>query len=77
MMEEKSGVFQDDNGNSSYMRVMSFLSFIMAVVIALLMFFRPPIDPFNGLYIFSGFLIGGFVPKAIQKFAENLPNLRK
>lgn len=76
-MGENARVLQDDNGNQSYMRVMSFLSFIMSVVIALLMFFRPPIDPFTGLYIFSGFLIGGFVPKAIQKFAENLPNLRK
>jgi len=76
-MDEKAGIFEDDHGNHSYMRVMSFLSFLMSCIVAGLMFFRPPADSFTGLYIFSGFLVGGFVPKMIQKFAENLPNLKR
>jgi hypothetical protein len=68
MMEAK--VLTDDNGNPSTMRVMSIASFIASVAVAALILMRPPADPYTGLYIFTAFLIGAFVPKAIQKFAE-------
>lgn len=69
-IETKANVFQDDNGNSSYMRVMSAASFVACVLVAVLLMIRPPADPYTGLYIFTAFLVGAFVPKMIQKFAE-------
>ena len=71
------GMFQDPNGKGSYLRVMSFCSFLMACVTAILMYLKPPADVFIGLWTFTGFLIGGFVPQALGKFAENLNLLRK
>lgn len=74
-MEEpvKASILQDDNGNSSYMRVMSMCSFVACVAVAVLILVKPPADPYTGLYIFTAFLVGAFVPKMIQKFAENIP----
>lgn len=69
-MEGQTGYFQEDNGNKSSMRVMSFLSFLMACASGFLLLTRPTADPATGLYVFTGFLLGAFVPKAIQKFAE-------
>ena len=76
MDETKATLLTDDNGNPSTMRVMSWCSFIACIVAAGLIFFKPPPDPFTGLYIFTAFLIGAFVPKALQKWAETNP-LRK
>jgi hypothetical protein len=73
MENQPSGYFQDDNGNQSSMRVMCFMSLIAAIAAAALMFFKPPTEAFNGLYIFTVFMVGAFAPKAIQKFAEILP----
>jgi hypothetical protein len=70
-MEEKQvTLLTDDNGNPSTMRVMSWFSFIAAVATAIIIFMRPPDDAFTGLYVFTAFLLGAFVPKALQKFAE-------
>ena len=68
--EETKGYLTDDSGNPSTMRAMSWLSFFACVIVAGLIFAKPPQDPFTGLYIFSAFLLGAFVPKALQKFAE-------
>jgi hypothetical protein len=68
--EEVKGYLTDDYGNPSTMRVMSWLSFFACIITAGLVLIRPPQDPFTGLYIFSAFLLGAFVPKALQKFAE-------
>lgn len=76
MEENKATLLTDDNGNPSTMRVMSWCSFVACIVVAGLIFFKPPTDPFTGLYIFTAFLIGAFVPKALQKWAETNP-LRK
>jgi len=76
MEENKATLLTDDDGNPSSMRVMSWCSFAAAILTAVLIFFKPPADPFTGLYIFSAFLIGAFIPKALQKFAETNP-LRK
>ena len=75
--EAKASVFQDDNGNSSYMRVMSGASFVACVAVAASLMIRPPEDPYTGLYIFTAFLVGAFVPKMIQKFAEQPLNMVK
>jgi hypothetical protein len=70
MEERQSSLLTDDNGNPSTMRVMSWFAFIAAVATAVIIFIRPPEDPFTGLYVFTAFLLGAFVPKALQKFAE-------
>ncbi len=64
------GFLQDDAGNNSTMRAMSIVSLIAAILTAVILLIRPPADPYSGLYIFTAFLVGAFVPKAIQKFAE-------
>ena len=71
-MEEAKpvGYLTDDEGNPSTMRVMSWCSFLIACVIGILLIVRTPADTFTGLYVFTAFLVGGFVPKFIQKFAE-------
>jgi len=76
MEENKATLLTDDNGSPSTMRVMSWCSFVACIVAAGLIFFKPPTDPFTGLYIFTAFLIGAFIPKSLQKFAETNP-LRK
>ncbi len=68
--ENASGVFRDDTGNASSMRVMSFMSLFAAFGTAAVLLVKNPTDATTGLYLFSGFMIGAFVPKAIQKFAE-------
>lgn len=60
----------DDKGNPSSMRLMSMLAFIVAALLALL--------PVGGYCTGGGehvlyFLIAGFAPKAVQKFAEKEP----
>jgi hypothetical protein len=53
---QQVGFFQEDNGNKSSMRLMSFTAILRASD--------------EGIYITFGFLIGAFAPKAVQKFAE-------
>lgn len=71
------GYLTDDNGNPSTMRTMSWCSFILSAITGILIIVHPPVDSFTGLYIFTAFLVGGFVPKAIQKFAEQPLSMRK
>lgn len=59
--------FQEDNGNQSSMRLMSFLSLLASMTFAVLTFYTKYTD---GIIITFGFLLGAFAPKAIQKFAE-------
>jgi hypothetical protein len=77
MEENKIGYLTDDEGNPSTMRVMSWCSFLIACVVGILLIVRTPADTFTGLYVFTAFLVGGFVPKAIQKFAEQPLSMKK
>jgi hypothetical protein len=77
MEENKVGYLTDNNGNPSTMRSMSWCSFILAAIAGILLIVRPPADSFTGLYVFTAFLVGGFVPKAIQKFAEQPLSMKK
>lgn len=64
---QQVGFFQEDNGNKSSMRLMSFTALIAGIVFALLTILRASDE---GIYITFGFLIAAFAPKALQKFAE-------
>lgn len=78
MDEQKPvGYLTDNDGNPSTMRVMSWCSFVLSAVTGILLIVRPPADSFTGLYVFTAFLVGGFVPKAIQKFAEQPLSMKK
>ena len=62
-----STFFQEDNGNQSSMRLMSFLSLLASMVFGGLTIYTQYAD---GIIITFGFLVGAFAPKAVQKFAE-------
>jgi len=64
----KPSFFQEDNGNSSSMRLMCFVSLITAVVCGVLVTIGKGTS--DGVIITFGFLIAAFAPKAVQKFAE-------
>ena len=73
-----AGFFQEDNGNQSSMRLMSFVALIAAIIFGLLTVLGAGGGASgNGIYITSGFLLAAFAPKAVQKFAENLPPITK
>ena len=59
-------VFEDDNGNPSSMRVMSFISLITACLLAGYIVYSNGSQ--NDLVLL--FLAGAFAPKLFQKFAE-------
>jgi hypothetical protein len=67
-IKNPSGFLQEDNGNNSSMRLMSFLALTAAAGFGYLAILKP--DNQNAIYVFFGFLIAAFAPKAIQKFAE-------
>lgn len=68
---EKPGFLEDDQGNSSAMRLMSFIALIAAIAFGLVTILHPAAkDGVNGLYITMSFLLAAFAPKALQKFAE-------
>jgi len=71
------GFFQEDNGNRSSMRLMSFAALIAAIVFGLITTLGVGSGP-EGIYITFGFLLAAFAPKALQKFAESqaLPSKR-
>lgn len=64
--QNKVGVCQDDNGNPSSMRVMSFISLFAAIGVALASICMN--QDHRDLVLL--FLVGAFVPKVFQKFAE-------
>ena len=65
---KKRGMMEEDNGNTSSMRVMCMISLIAAIAFAALTLYLDGQE--EGLYIFTAFLLGAFAPKAVQKFAE-------
>jgi len=66
----KTGFFEEAPGVQSMIRLLSFLSFFVATYIAIytIMVGADP-DPQN-MTFFGFFMVGAFVPKFIQKFAE-------
>ena len=74
-MYRKIGFFQEDNGNYSSMRLMSFISLIASTVFGYLTLKMSIVHVTSnsdvGLYLTFGFLLAAFAPKAVQKFIEN------
>ena len=67
----KAGIFEEDNGNKSSMRVMCFISLIAAIFFGILaLLFADAAVVSSGVFITTAFLVGAFAPKALQKFAE-------
>jgi hypothetical protein len=56
-------LFEDSDGNFSTIRVMSVLAFVFAVIFS---FTGAPFE------VITIWVVAAFVPKAIQKFAENV-----
>lgn len=65
-----AGMFQDNEGNSSSIRMMSFVSLLASIAFGLLTIYESNQD---GLILTAMFLTGAFAPKVVQKFAENMP----
>jgi positive regulator of sigma E activity len=63
-------MFEDDNGNASSMRLMSFVSLIASIMFGILTMYLSNQD---GLILTAMFIVGAFAPKVVQKFAENMP----
>lgn len=63
-------MFEDDNGNASSIRLMSFISLLAAIMFGILTMYHNNQD---GLMLTAMFLVGAFAPKVVQKFAENMP----
>ena len=67
---EEPGFLDDNQGNSSSMRLMSVVALIASIGFALITILASGVNVDNGLYITMAFLIAAFAPKALQKFAE-------
>ena len=63
------GFFDEDNGNKSSMRLMSFTALIAAIMFGALTTLGVG-EGQEGIYITIAFLLAAFAPKALQKFAE-------
>ncbi len=68
--EKKAKIFEEDNGNVSSIRLMSFTALIAAIIFGFLTILVKDVNASNGIYITFGFLLAAFAPKALQKFAE-------
>lgn len=68
-----TGFMQDDQGNNSTMRAMSIVALIASLATGAYVVITNPADSTTGLYVFTAYLLGAFVPKAVQKFAEIIP----
>ena len=66
----EAGVFSEDNGNSSAMRVMCFMSLLASMGFGTITIIMSGANVVHGVYITMAFLLGAFAPKALQKFAE-------
>ncbi len=64
------GVFSEDNGNTSAMRVMCFMSLLASMGFGTITLTMPGANAAQGVYITMAFLLGAFAPKALQKFSE-------
>ncbi len=67
---KRAGLFEEDNGKISSMRLMSFIALIAAIIFGFLTILLKDGNASNGIYITFGFLLAAFAPKALQKFAE-------
>jgi hypothetical protein len=65
--QEMAEFFQENNGQYSAMRAMSFMALIAAIAFGAITITSNNSD---GKYITTSFLVAAFAPKAIQKFAE-------
>ncbi|MDJ0718124.1 MAG: hypothetical protein QNJ54_28515 [Prochloraceae cyanobacterium] len=63
------GFMKEDNGNSSSMRLMSFISLISAIAFGGFTLANPKVKEV-GINLTFSFLVAAFTPKAVQKFAE-------
>lgn len=63
------GYFQEDNGNKSSMRLMSFTALMSSIGFGLITTLGVG-SRSEGIYITFGFLLAAFAPKALRKFAE-------
>jgi hypothetical protein len=68
--EHPVGFLQEDNGNYSSMRLMSFIALISAIFFAGYTLVKPEVKDV-GINLTFSFLVAAFAPKAVQKFAEN------
>ena len=66
----ETGVFSEDNGNTSWMRAMCFVSLLTAIACAMVSLLVDGANSVNGIYLTLMFLVGAFAPKAVQKLAE-------
>lgn len=64
----KIGMFEENAGELSYMRVASFLALLAALGFGTMAII---LSSEVGLWITTMFLVAAFAPKAIQKFAEH------
>ncbi len=70
MAEQKPTSFlEDNNGNKSSMRLMSFIALVASIGFGLIALLHKGAG-INGVYITSAFLLAAFAPKALQKFIE-------
>ncbi|WP_293349900.1 MULTISPECIES: hypothetical protein [unclassified Microcoleus] len=68
--EEFAEFFQENNGQYSAMRAMSFIALIAAIVFGAIAITT---NSSAGKDITTAFLAAAFAPKAIQRFAEGSP----
>jgi hypothetical protein len=77
VVRQQAGFLEEDNGNKSSMRLMSMIALIASIVFGGITITSDlPKDTESkqaGMYITFGFLLAAFAPKALQKFAENMP----
>lgn len=66
----KVGIMTDHEGNPSSMRWMSVGCILFAVVFGCWTMYQGKEDP--GMSLVLIFLVGGFAPKTLQKFAEKM-----
>ena len=64
------GVFSEDNGNTSAMRVMCFMALLAAMGFGIITLTMPGANGTFGVYLTMAFLLAAFAPKALQKFSE-------
>ena len=72
MNQKKANLIQDDNGNTSSMRVMSLIALPFAIIFGCVTLFDPNVDKEAGTNLTVSFLAAAFTPKAVQKFAEKI-----
>lgn len=69
-MKTKVGFFDESEGVKSSMRLMCFISLMIAASISFFSIWTKQLDV-NVIAIVVLFVVGAFAPKAIQKYAES------